>query len=315
MVEQVLLCDLSLAPSVGVSLAAPGRRPDAVSRFTCTTRTQFDDKVRAFLGERQDPALMGAALSARGWEQNQELHLIGLDFTLNRDDIRDLLGVQRVNFLNNFVARALAVPTLRRNEKIQICGGDAHDEHAIAVLGPHHGLGLASLVSDGVGGWTALHGEGGHSDMPVKTEHEWRLIQAIRARHGHVSRETCISVNGLSDIWYALHILADEIAPAITPLQIIEAARAGDPRAVEAINTMTGWLGAMAGDVALILGASGGIYLTGALLDMMGDTFSTDLFTTHYLDKGPRSAYVEQIPVFRTLAAEMEIAGLATLYD
>lgn len=312
MSDQVLLCDLSLAPQIGVSLATPGHRPDQVSRFTCATKAHFDDNVRAFLAERQEPALMGAAMSARGWEQSNELHLKGLDFSLDRDDIRSLLGVQRVNFVNNFVARALAVPQLRRNEKVQICGGEVNDDHAIAVLGPHHGLGLASLVSDGVGGWTALHGEGGHSDMPVKTEREWRLIEAIRRRNGYVSRESCISVKGLSDIWHALD---EESETSLTPAEIITAAHAGDTRAIEAIDTMTAWLGAMASDIALIMGASGGVYLTGALLDMTGDLFNLDVFTRRYLDKGPLTQYVRDIPVFRTQAAEMEITGLATLYD
>ncbi len=312
MSDQVLLCDLSLAPQVGVSLATPGRRPDQVSRFTCTTKAHFDDSVRAFLADRQEPALMGAALSARGWEQNNELHLQGLDFSLDRDDIRSLLGVQRVNFVNNFVARALAVPQLRRSEKIQICGGEVKDDHAIAVLGPHHGLGLASLVSDGVGGWTALHGEGGHSDMPVKTEREWRLIEAIRRKNGYVSRESCISVKGLSDIWHALD---EESETSLTPAEIIIAAHAGDTQAIEAIDTMTAWLGAMASDIALIMGASGGVYLTGALLDMTGDLFNLNVFTQRYLDKGPRTQYVRDIPVFRTQAGDMEITGLATLYD
>ncbi|MBW8880160.1 MAG: glucokinase [Asticcacaulis sp.] len=314
MTEQVLLCDLSLAPRVGLALATPGRRPDATTRFTCPDTDTFDDEVRRFLGERQDPALIGAAMSARGWEQNNELYLVGVDFRLDRDHVRSLLGVQRVNFVNNFVARALAVPQLRAHEKVHICGNDNPQEHVLAVLGPHHGLGLAGLASDGMGGWMALHGEGGHSDMPIKGEREWRLIEAIRQKTGYVSRESCISVNGLIDIWDALHAIAGEPAKAATPADIIAAARDGNPRAIETIDAMTTWLGAMSSDVALIMGASG-IYLTGALLDMIGDLFNTELFAARYLDKGPLSNYAANIPVFRTQAADMEISGLATLYD
>ncbi len=315
MSDHILLCDLSLAPDIGLALATPGRRPDKVTRFTCTTREGFDTEISAFLTQAGRPNLVGAALAARGWEQNGELHLFGLGFSIDRDDIRTLLGVQRVNFVNNFVARALAVPGLRRDEKVRVTGGEPGDDHAIAVLGPHHGLGLAALVSDGVGGWTALHGEGGHADLPAANEREWRLIEAIRARTGYVSRESGISVTGLTDIWHALHVVAGETATPLTSPQIIAAARAGDARAIEAIEVMTGWLAAMASDIALILGASGGVYLTGALLDMMGDVFDAEKFSARYLAKGPLSNYVREIPVFRTLASEMEIRGLATLYD
>ena len=315
MSQQVLLCDLSLAPEIGLAWSAPGSRPDSVRRVQCPTREAFDEEVRRFLDERDGDGPMAAALSARGWEQNNVLHLQGVGFAVDRDDIRALAGVQRVNFLNNFVARALAVPGLRRNEKIQICGGDANEDAAIVVVGPHHGLGLATLVSDGVGGWTALHGEGGHSDMPVKTEREWRLIEAIRAKTGYVSRESGISVAGLADIWTALHVVTGDGPSVLTSAEIIEAARAGDARAVEAIDTMTDWLAAMASDLALIMGAGGGVYLTGALLDMIGDLFNTDRFVARYLDKGPRSQYVREIPVFRTQAPDMELVGLATLFD
>lgn len=313
--SEVLLCDLSLAPNVALALTAPGRRPADVTRNRCTTRAEFDDAVTHFLDDHQRPGLIGAALSARGWEQHDGLHLIGVDYQLDRDMIRDLAGVQRVNVLNNFVARALAVPHLRRDERVQISGGTVNDDHAIAVLGPHFGLGLAALVSDGFGGWTALHGDGGHSDLPVKTEREWRLVEAIRARTGYVSRESGISVAGLMDIWHALHAVAGMSAETMTAPEIIASARAGHPVAREAIDVLTEWLGAMASDVALIMGASGGVYLTGALLDMIGDLFNAEKFTARYLDKGSRSDYVREIPVFRTQAAEMEMAGLATLYD
>lgn len=313
--SQVMLCDLSQAPTVSLALSSPGHRPSAVTRGQCKTRQAFDDTVTRFLAERQNPALIGAAFSARGWEQTDGLHLVGVDFTIDRDSIRSLVGIQRVNFLNNFVARALAVPGLDPDDCARICGGAVTNEHAIAVLGPHHGLGLAALVSDGMGGWTALHGEGGHSDLPVKTEREWRIAEAIRQRNGYVSRESGISVSGLMDIWHALHVINAETAPVLSSQDIIDAARGGNTRAREAIDVMTAWLGAMASDVALIMGTSGGVYLTGALLDMIGDLFDPEVFTTRYLDKGPRSGYVADIPVFRTRAADMELAGLATLYD
>ncbi len=317
MSQQVLLCDLSLAPEIGLAWSAPGSRPDSVRRVQCPTREAFDEEVRRFLDERDGDGPMAAALSARGWERNNVLHLQGIGFPIDRDDIRALAGVQRVNVLNNFVARALAVPRLRRNEKVEICGGDANDDGAIVVVGPHHGLGLATLVSDGVGGWTALHGEGGHSDMPVKTEREWRLVEAIGARTGYVSRESGISVAGLMDIWHALHVVDGDAPPAqaLTSAGIIEAARAGDARAVEAIGTMTDWLATLASDLALIMGATGGVYLTGALLDMIGDLFDTDRFVARYLTKGRLSEYVRGIPVFRTQATDMELVGLAALFD
>ena len=58
-----------------------------------------------------------------------------------------------------------------------------------------------------------------------------------------------------------------------------------------------------------------GIYLTGALLDMVGDLFDVDIFTRRFLDKGPLTDFVRDIPIYRTQLPDMELAGLATLYD
>jgi len=313
--SMALLCDLSLAPEVALAFTAEDGKLHALRRITCPTREAFDEAVAAYLRDQGAPVLDGAAISARGWEDREGLHLIGVDFSIDRPAMRDLLQVRRVNVINNFVARALAVPRLKRDEKVKICGGEAYDDHALAVLGPHFGLGLAGLVSDGAGGWTALHGEGGHSDVPAKTGREWEILEAIRARIGYVSREAVISMMGLTCLWQALHDMSGQASEALPPAEIMALARNGDARAREAVNLMTDFLAAMASDVALIMGTSSGVYLTGALLDMIGDLFNAERFTRRYFDKGPLSGYVEKIPVFRTRASDMELKGLATLFD
>ncbi|MBW8734997.1 MAG: glucokinase [Asticcacaulis sp.] len=316
MADPVLLCDLSLAPTLGLALAGPGERPRAARRVECETRAAFDAAILDYLDAQGSPNLAGVGIAARGWEDQEGLHPIGLGFSLTRDDVRSLLGVKRVNFVNNFVARALAVPRLRRDERIEILAGNGDDEHAIAVLGPHFGLGLASMISDGMGGWVALHGEGGHSDMPARGAHEWHVIEAVRARTGYVSRETVMSVAGVTAVWQAVHVVAGEAEPeALAPEAIVAAARSGNVRAKETIGLMTVWLAGMASDIALIVGATSGVYLTGALLDILGDQFDFDVFRARFLDKGPRSAYVASIPVYRTTADDLELRGLATLFE
>ena len=316
MADPVLLCDLSLAPVMGLALARAGEGPSGARYVECPTRQAFDAAILAFLDEQGSPDLRAVGIAARGWEDQTGLHPVGLGFSIGRDDIRALLGVKRVNFINNFVARALAVPRLRRDERIEILPGHGADEHAIAVLGPHHGLGLASMISDGMGGWVALHGEGGHSDMPARTAHEWQVIEAVRAKTGYVSRETVMSVAGITAVWQAVHTVAGEAEPeALPPRAIVDAARAGNARAREAIGLMTVWLAGMAADVALIIGATSGVYLTGALLDIIGDQFDYDAFRARFLDKGPRSEYVAGIPVYRTAVEGLELRGLATLFD
>ena len=314
MANYILLCDFAIGASVRLSLTTPGNRPPASSSYACEGRKDFDAAVIDFLAQQGNPALAGAAISSRGYESHGVLHLPE-DEVITRDEIRDLLDVRRVNIVNNFVARALAIPHLRPDEVQKICGGHAADEQVIAVLGPHNGLGLAALAPDGAGGWTAIPCEGGHSDLPAGNERELEVLKVLRRRHGHVAREFVLSMAGLGHLWHALAELEGDDAGPIDAQEIIAKASIGDPRAAEAVAMCVGWLAGMASDVALITGSRSGIYLTGDLMDLLADLFDNEDFERRYTDKGRLSDYIAEIPVFRTLADGLEIIGLATLFN
>lgn len=316
MTDHILLCDFSFGSYMKLALGTPGRRPAAATLYSCTGKHDFNEAVLDFLAAHDRPNLIGAAISSRGWEKRGAIQLPekgGL--SLARDDIRRLLSIQRVNLVNNFVARALAIPRLRAEERVKVCGDDPVDEQVIAVLGPHHGLGLAGLAPDGAGGYTAMPAEGGHSDLPIVGDREWAVFSKLKATHGHVAREFVISLSGLVELFRALAELDGADTLANTAEEVIALANTGDALAVEAINMCTAWLAAMASDVALIMGARGGIYLTGDLMDLMGDLFDAEVFRQRYVDKGRLSDYVAEIPVYQTRARDMEIIGLATLFD
>ncbi len=315
MADSVLLCDFTIGAAVKMALARPGTRPHDPVLYSCPTRQAFDEAALDFLARHSQPKLIGVAISSRGWERKGILQLPQEGMTIARDDIRDLLGVKRINLVNNFVARALAIPRLRGDEVEKICGDTAMEEQVIAVLGPHHGLGLAALAPDGAGSWTAIPCEGGHSDLPVSTPREWDVHKQLFAKYGHVAREHGVSLAGLVDVFQALSTLDGGDSTASSPEEIIALASIGDATASEAVALCLGWLASMASDVALIMGARGGIYLTGDLMDLLADLFDGAAFCRRYLDKGRLHGYVAEIPVYKTLAKDLEIIGLATLFD
>src|SRR3569623_170127 len=112
MPDSILLCDFSIGAAVHMALARPGIRPGASTTYACPDRDSFGNAVKAFLAANGAPALMGAAISSRGWEKGGVIRLPQAGMTVSREDMRSLLGVMRVNLVNNFVARALAVPRL-----------------------------------------------------------------------------------------------------------------------------------------------------------------------------------------------------------
>jgi glucokinase len=316
MADSVLFCDFSVGSYVNMALAPAGRRPPPATRYRCPTDEDFHAALDDFLRAHGRPALMGAAVASRGWEDNGVVHLPDCDRLLSREALRERLSVRRLNLVNNFVARALAIPHLRADEFEPICGGPGVPDQNIAVLGPHYGLGVAALAPDGLGGWTAMPCEGGHSDLAATNDREWEVCRALHRRHGHVAREYALSMDGLVELWQIVTELDGGRGEDAAAQDVVDLARRGDPHAMEAVGLCTGWLAAMASDVGLITGARGGIYLTGALMDLLCDgLFDRDAFVGRYADKGGLSDYVSRIPVYRTLAKDLELIGLATLFE
>ena len=315
MAEYVLLADISNGSYLKLALARRGERPESTTHYTCNSLAEFKTAISDFLDAQGRPRLGGAAISAAGWEKGGVIHLPNHGFAIDRADIRQFLDIQRLNLVNDFVAKALAIPRLEAHEREQICGGEAIEEQVIAVIGPHNGLGVSALAPDGMGNWTAMPTEGGHSDLAPTTDLEEAVLRILTAKYGHVSRERVISIPGLVELWSALAHIDGDTATAPGAEEIIALASTGDARSQQVIALSMGWFAALASDVALILGARGGVYLAGDLIDMLGDLFDIDAFVKRYSAKGRLSDYVGEIPVFKATARDMEVIGLATLFD
>lgn len=188
------------------------------------------------------------------------------DWTFSVSALREGLGLARFLLLNDFTALALALPQLAEAQKHQVGGGQAAANAAIGLLGPGTGLGVSGLLPLGYQNkWLPIAGEGGHVTLSASTALEFAAIEHLQKRYGHVSAERVISGPGLVDLYHALCALKDDQGRELsTPAQVIEQAQAV-PRssAEQALDMFCALLGSVAGDLALTLGARGGIYIGG----------------------------------------------------
>ena len=109
---KLLLGDLSNGRFLKLALIEPGRRPGHVARYACQSYEDFDAAITAFLAEVGAGQIHGAAISTSGWEVDGEIDLVHFGFKLNKRRIAERLGVPRLNIVNDFVAKAMAVPGL-----------------------------------------------------------------------------------------------------------------------------------------------------------------------------------------------------------
>jgi glucokinase len=228
--------------------------------------------------------------------------------------LRSELGLERLLVLNDFTALALALPQLDERAKRQIGGGSPVLGAPIALLGPGTGLGVSGLVQDAAAGlFLPIAGEGGHVTLAASNASEFAVIEMLQARYGHVSAERVLSGAGLVHLYGALAQLRGLAIEPLTPAQIMQRAMEPDvsvggadtqaqprvdPMALETLDLFCGFLGQVAGDLALTLGARGGVYIGGGIVPRMGRRFEQSPFRARFEAKGRYSAYLQSIPVW-----------------
>jgi glucokinase len=155
-------------------------------------------------------------------------------------------------------------------------------------------------LPNGQGGWVPVQGEGGHVTLPAQTPRERVLMDGLTARYGHPSSERLLSGQGLLD---AFEILCAADGAAVSgidsPAAVTEAAlQARHPHAVEALALFCALLGSLAGNLALTLGARGGVYVGGGIAPRLGTALDASSFRARFEAKGRFEAYLREIPVW-----------------
>lgn len=215
--------------------------------------------------------------------------------------LRESLNLQHVLFVNDFTALALALPHLTDTDKRQIGAGQSNPTAAIALIGPGTGLGVSGLLPTGkLNQWVPIAGEGGHVSLSASNEREFAVIAILQKRYGHVSAERVVSGAGLVDLYHALCDLKDGQGRDITtPAEVIERALLHPTStAHEALDMFCGFLGSVAGDLALTLGARGGVYIGGGIVPRLGARFDDSPFRQRFEAKGRYKTYLQEIPTW-----------------
>jgi glucokinase len=242
-------------------------------------------------------------------------------WAFSREATRQALGLQELVVLNDFEALALSLPRLRLSQTrpIQrlplVDGGPVtpRSKGTLAVIGPGTGLGVAGLVPTRQG-WVAVPGEGGHATLSAADDFEAALLQAVRRDHAHVSAERLLSGIGLPVLHAAVASVLGRSAQAQAALSgalaadaIVERGLSGrDEVCSRTIDNFCALLGSFAGNVALVLGARGGVYIGGGIVPRLGERFFTSRFRQRFEAKGRFEAYLRAVPtalITDTLAA------------
>jgi glucokinase len=214
-------------------------------------------------------------------------------------ELRAALGLRRLLFINDFAALAMALPTLPTSVLHPVGGGGADPAAAVGLIGPGTGLGVSGLLPGGrASTWIPISGEGGHVTLPVTTADEFTVIARLQKRFGHVSAERVLCGAGLVDLYHALGDVRGDRSHEITaPAQVLARAHdQADTVAIDTVEMFCAFLGSVAGDLALTLGARGGIYIGGGIVPRLGEGFARSAFRERFEHKGRYRSYLQRIP-------------------
>ena len=299
--------------------AVPGAPIGDAVTLACADHPSLEQALQAYLRWLGRPAPRQAAIAIANPVAGDRVQMTNHHWSFSVSALQTRFGFERLRVLNDFTALALALPALAADERRPVGGGTSQPDAAIGVIGPGTGLGVSGVVPDGRGGWIALDGEGGHVTLAGRTPRERQVLAWLEARHGHASAERALSGPGLVDLHDALAQLDGETRTLqrLQPADIAAAALAGsDARCVEALNLFCAFLGITAGNLALSLGARGGVYLGGGIVPRLGTFIDASPFRERFEDKGRFSAHLAGIPVFVICARQSPaLLGAARALD
>jgi glucokinase len=228
-------------------------------------------------------------------------------------ELRAACAIKAVDLINDFEAVAHALAHLRAGDVTPIAAGKALLGESMAVLGPGTGLGMAGLVRRG-DRMMVIPTEGGHTTLPGATSREDAVIAHLRGRFGHASAERALSGPGLENLHAAIAAIDGVVVPDRTAADITRhALDRSCPVCVAAVGMFCAMLGTVAGNLALVFRARGGVYIAGGIAPRIVDVLAQSEFHARFTAKGRFRPYLEQIPVAVIVNPDPAFLGLKAL--
>ncbi len=290
--------------------AAPGEPLSHVGSWLCKEHDSLLDAIRHHLRSHGLPTPRACGIGIANPVVGDRVKMTNHHWSFSIAELQRSLGVDRLVVINDFTAVALSVPWLAPQHLRRIGGGQAVADAPRAVLGPGTGLGVSGLLPAPGGRFVAINGEGGHATLAAGNAEEAALIELLRQRFGHVSIERVLSGPGLVNLYEATATIEGAAVHTLDPADVVERARQGsDAVCATALRHFCNLLGSAAGNLALTLGARGGVYVAGGIAPRIFGEIEASDFRRRFEDKGRFGGYLAQIPTF-VIASEVSPALL-----
>ena len=298
-------------------------------KFPSGDYAALDDVVRAFLaqaGETKEE-IVAACFGCPGPVREGRLKLTNLPWTLDERDLEKSVGIEHIFLINDLEANGYGIPELAPEKVFTLHEGDPRAVGHRGLVSAGTGLGEALLIWDAkTQRHRPLPSEGGHCDFAPRNEREIALLNYLRRTlNGRVSFERVVSGIGIKNVYAFLR----DDQKMDEPAWLRERMESEDPNAVigqcgedgsseicyETLQMFAAAFGAEAGNVALKVLSSGGMYLGGGIAPKILKTMENGEFMRAFLDKGRLSPVLEPMPVRVILDETCALLGAAAFAE
>ena len=263
--------------------------------------------IQVYLREKQYQ-ITGASFGVAGPIIGDKARVTNLQWVVDKDSLQEYLGGVKVHLLNDLHAISSAVPNLQPDEFEELIPGEAIAQGAIGVIAPGTGLGEGFLIWDGEH-YQPHPSEGGHTSFGPETSLQLELLNHMDDIYNHVSYERVCSGLGIANLYNFLKEvkgldepdwLHEQLQEAQDPTPIIAevALKVEAEICVQTMDLFVSILGSEAGNLALTLLATGGIYLAGGIPRRIMPLLRGDPFKQGFLDKGRFAGMLTRVPVY-----------------
>ncbi len=252
-----------------------------------------------------------ACLAVAGPVDGSVLKFTNSPWAIDANDIKAQLDDVPLHIINDFAAVGYATTTLGSGDCTQLGGGKAHSTKPVAVLGPGTGLGVCAVVPC-QGQNVVIEAEGGHADYAPVDAQEIAVFNILLQRFGRVSYERLLSGAGILSTYQALAELALRQPAHERPEDVYQAAIDGsDTLAMRTLHLFCRILGSFAGNLALTLGARGGVFIAGGIAPKVLSILQQSEFRNRFESKGRLRGFLADIPVQVITAKDIGLKGAA----
>ena len=268
------------------------------------------DLYLSTLSEAPTHMILGVA----GPISNGCVTLTNRNWTFKEKEYEKRYNLAQCQLVNDFVLKGYGILALSKTDFIALDDNQVIKNEPKCVIGPGTGLGICFLTYHN-GKWIPHSSEGGHIDIAPSNTTEQKIIKYLRPTGNNISAEELLSGRGLVSLYNAVCALKHHTPIASTPEGVLELAQENNKAALEAYKHFFNFLGTFAGNMAITMKCTGGVYIVSSIFrhEKIEKMFLKSTFKKAFCNRGKMQNLANSLPVFYITHSKLAFLGLKKL--